>query len=398
MSSLWARCLPSTLAGWPERLHFLLLAGGIALALVSIAASQILLAFAILAVLLGWRRLSLGKLLPGMILLPATLLLLWTIIATLAGAGSLRDGLVQKLWLYSVLLLVPIFARGRGKVRWMYHAAFAVGAVSAACGLIQFAMDPKRDALNRIKGFMSIWMTFSGSLMLILVALAAYAFIYGWKNHKWVVPLALVLGAAIFLSQTRNALLGTFLGIVVILSLLKRWRALLVLTSLLIALYFVSSANIQQRLRASWNLADDNTRNRIELFGTGLRLIKEHPWIGVGQRVNIEAPRYRGTFAFPDWMYIHMHNNFLQIAAERGIPGLLLWLWFMAQLGWQAFRLFCASGGSGETGFAAAAALGGWVALLAGGMFEYNFGDSEVLTVFLFMMSAPHAAAVMDPE
>ena len=143
---------------------------------------------------------------------------------------------------------------------------------------------------------------------------------------------------------------------------------------------------------------DRNTRNRIELFGTALRLIQDHPWLGVGQRVSLEAPRYRGTFGFPDWMYLHMHNNFLQIAAERGIPGLLLWLWFMAQLGWQAFRLFCASGGSGETGFAAAAALGGWVALLAGGMFEYNFGDSEVLTLFLFMMSAPHAAAALEPE
>jgi O-antigen ligase len=90
-------------------------------------------------------------------------------------------------------------------------------------------------------------------------------------------------------------------------------------------------------------------------------------------------------------MYIHMHNNFLQIAAERGIPGLLLWIWLMGQMGWQAFRLLRRSEGKGETGFAAAAAIGGWVALLAAGMFEYNFGDSEVLVVFLFMMSAPYA-------
>jgi len=238
---------------------------------------------------------------------------------------------------------------------------------------------------------MSIWMTFSGSLMLVLVALVAYALIYGWKKHLWAAPFALVLSAALYLSQTRNALLGACLGVGLIL-LLKRPRALLVLAALVLAAFFISPARIQQRLRASWDLADINTRNRLELAGTAFRLIQAHPWIGVGQKVSTEAPRYRGTSEFPDWMYIHLHNNFLQIAAERGIPGLALWLWFMWQLGWQAFKALRASGGRGEIGFAAAAAVGGWLALLAAGMFEYNFGDSEVLIVFLFMMSAPQAA------
>jgi len=50
--------------------------------------------------------------------------------------------------------------------------------------------------------------------------------------------------------------------------------------------------------------------------------------------------------------------------------------------------------------FVSAAAVAAWVALLTAGMFEYNCGDSEVLTMFLFMMGAPHAAkpkAVISP-
>jgi len=390
MASALERLLPAN-QNPLEKAGFLLLAGGCSLALVSIAASQFLLAFSILAALLLWKKLDRKSLLPAAILLPAILLLLWTIFATLAGSGSLRDGLVKKLWLYSLFFLVPIFARGRERIRWIYHASFAVGAVSAMVGVIQFILNPKRDLLNRIKGFMSIWMTFSGSLMLVLVALVAYALVYGWKKHLWVLPLGAVIFAAIFLSQTRNALLGVCLATAVLLVLLKRPLALLAMVATLLAVYFASPPDIQNRLRASWNPADDNTKNRIELIGTGLRLIKDHPWVGVGQRVNIESLRYRGTSAFPDWMYIHMHNNFLQIAAERGIPGLLLWIWLMGQMGWQAFRLLRRSEGRGETGFAAAAAIGGWVALLAAGMFEYNFGDSEVLVVFLFMMSAPYA-------
>jgi len=397
MSKLQALSLPPSLTDWPQKTSFVLLAGGIALALVSVAGSQILLSFAILAAILQWKRLDKSALLPAAILLPTILLLAWTIGATLLGGGSLRDGLVKKLWLYSIILLVPLFARGRERIRWIYHASFAVAAVSAGYGLLQFVMNPNRDPLHRIKGFMSIWMTFSGSLMLVLVALIAYALIYGWKNHIWVVPLGLILAAALYFSQTRNALLGACLGVAMVL-LLKRPRALLILAALVLVVFIASPDRIQQRLRASWNPADDNTRNRIELFGTALRLIQAHPWVGVGQRVNIEAPNYRGTSEFPNWLYIHMHNNFLQIAAERGIPGLALWLWFMAQLGWQAFKVFRASGGGGEAGFVAAAAIGGWVALLAAGMFEYNFGDSEVLILFLFMMSAPHAAKVLSAK
>jgi len=389
--------LPPSLTTWPEKMSFALLGGGIALALVSVAGAEILVSFGILAAILQWQKLGKNALLPGAILLPTILLLAWTIGATLLGGGSLRDGLVKKLWLYSILLLVPLFARGTERIRWIYHASFAVAAVSAGYGVLQFIINPDRDPLHRIKGFMSIWMTFSGSLMLVLVALVAYAMIFGWKKHLWVIPLGLILPAALYFSQTRNALLGACLGIAIVL-LLKRPRALLILAALILVVFFASPDRIQQRLRASWNPADDNTRNRIEVFGTALRLIQAHPWVGVGQRVNIEAPNYRGTSEFPNWLYIHMHNNFLQIAAERGIPGLALWIWFMAQLGWQAFKVYRASGGTGEAAFAAAAAIGGWVALLVAGMFEYNFGDSEVLMVFLFMMSAPHAAKVLSTE
>jgi MFS family permease len=272
MASALKRLLP-THQNALEKAGFLWLAGGCSLALISIAASQFLLALSILVALLLSNKLDRKCLLPAAILFPAMLLLMWTLFATLAGSGSLRDGLVKKLWLYSLFFLVPIFARGRERVRWMYHAAFAVGAVSAAAGVIQFLLDPKRDLLDRIKGFMSIWMTFSGSLMLVLVALVAYILVYGWKKHLWALPLGALFFAAIFLSQTRNALLGVCLATAVLLVLLKRPTALLAMAAMLLAVYFASPSDIQNRLRASLNPADDNTRNRIELIGTGIRLI-----------------------------------------------------------------------------------------------------------------------------
>jgi len=392
-------CLPTTLQGSTRRVGFLFLAGCVSLVVVSIAASQILLAGAVLAAVLLWKQEGRRPLLPTSLLWPLLFLLLWTAVAVFAAGGSLRAALIRKFILFSLLFIVPLLARGAERILWIYRAVFAVSAVSAVAGLVQFALNPHRGLLDRIKGFMSIWMTFSGLLMLVLVALIAYMISMGWRKHLWGIPLIVALAAALYLSETRSAWLGAILGVATIL-VMKRPRAIVVLAALLLALYFASPASIQQRLRSGWNPNDPNTRNRIELFGTTLRLVQAHPWLGVGQRVSLEAPKYRGSLEFPDWMYLHMHNNFLQIAAERGIPGLILWLWFMLQLGWQAFRVFLSSGskateGAADSraaaGFVASAAVGGWVALLAAGMFEYNFGDSEILTIFLFMMSAPFA-------
>jgi O-antigen ligase len=171
------------------------------------------------------------------------------------------------------------------------------------------------------------------------------------------------------------------------------------LVALIAAAYLLSPAVIQHRLRAAFDPNDPNTRNRIELFGTAARLIRDHPWFGVGpQGVAVAAQSYRGDSSYPVWMYQHMHNNFLQIAAERGIPGLLLWCWLMAAFGWDAWKRLLAAQRAGppshvvrEARMVSTAAVGAWLALMAAGMFEYNFGDSEVLILFLFMVSAPYA-------
>jgi putative inorganic carbon (hco3(-)) transporter len=253
--------------------------------------------------------------------------------------------------------------------------------------------------LHRITGFMGQWMTFSGLLMLVLVASSAYILCYGWRRSSWVMAAACICAVPLILSLTRNAWLGAIAGLTVVLVLLRP-RAIAILGVALVAAYLLLPAGVKQRAQAALNPNDPNTKNRIELFETAIRVIKENPWVGVGQKgVKPAALKNRGSFEYPDWMYQHMHNNFLQIAAERGIPGLMLWLWFMSRLAWDAWRVYrvakrdCRDKSAEDIKEAlvvSVAALGAWVALLFAGLFEYNFGDSEVLTLFLFMMSAPY--------
>ena len=89
----------------------------------------------------------------------------------------------------------------------------------------------------------------------------------------------------------------------------------------------------------------------------------------------------------------HLHNVPMQIAAERGLPALAAWLWMIAILTIDMVRrLKLPASAETDTRFLAAAALGCMVAMVAAGLAEYNFGDSEFLMLFLVLMTLPYAA------
>lgn len=398
MRKLTMTLFPPSLIDLPERALFLAVAGAVSLSVVSIAASQIMLASALVAALWLWNQRG-GRIFywpPSA--WPLLAFCLWTLLtiylSPMAYPAVLES---KKFFLYTIIFLVPVALRAEGAAAWIYRAIFAVSVISSLKGISQFISNPHRGLTDRISGYMSQWMTYAGLLMLTLVALSAFIVCRGWRKIKWAIPLSLLLIVPLLLSETRSAWLGAVAGILVVV-LLRRPRAVLVLLVMILMVYFLSPPNLKRRLQTGLDPEDPNTRNRIELFETSLRLIRDNPWFGVGPKnVSHEALRYRGSNEYPDWMYQHMHNNFLQMASERGIPGLLIWMWFMGSLAWESLVVFRSAGGfSSHRQFedngalvASAAALGAWTALLVAGMFEYNFGDSEILTLFLFMASAP---------
>jgi putative inorganic carbon (hco3(-)) transporter len=375
---------------------FVALAGSIASALVSIAASQILLAIALIGWLATVKRQDIKWISKLPFIPPLVAFFLWTIATALISPNSVSSLVsAKKFFLFSILFLVPAIVRGRGRLLWIYKAIFVFSAMAGVSGISQYLANTNRDLLHRISGFMSHWMTYSGLLMLVLVLLISYALNIRWRDRPWAIALCCLICAAIILSETRNVWVGAIAGSVLVI-LLKQPRAIFSLLAIVLALYIVSPARIKQRLQTSWDLKDPNTSNRIEIWGTYLRLIEDHPCFGVGlKNTSREALKYRGNSKYLDWAYQHAHNNFLQIAAERGIPGLILWLWFMIRLGWDALKIYrisrISTADSREALTSSLAALGSLTALLIAGTFEYNFGDSEILTLFLFLAGAPYA-------
>ena len=86
----------------------------------------------------------------------------------------------------------------------------------------------------------------------------------------------------------------------------------------------------------------------------------------------------------------HLHNTPLQIAVERGLVGLALWLWIFLAFFVRAGRILRrVPPGAAADRALVAGALAAVAAFLVSGLFEYNFGDTEVLLVTLAVMALP---------
>ncbi|MGQ9919082.1 MAG: O-antigen ligase family protein [Bryobacteraceae bacterium] len=369
--------------------------GAAAAAVVSIAASQLLLAAALLCLLaarMRWRLPQGWPLLGGFFL--------WTL-ASLALSDAPAAGWPQVRKFYVWLMLPAVLstvneARHARRLAWGWLAG---GAASAVWGCGQFAwkyLAAQRAGAdfytayigNRITGFNSHWMTFSGQIMIALLAGAALAL---WAVERGRARLsawlcAALMAAALVLAMTRGVWIGAFAGAFYLLWQWRR-RAAAVLPVAAGAVLLLGPAELRQRavsIVKPHGVTDSNL-HRIYSWRTGLEMIRSHPWFGVGpERVGARFREFIPADLPPEpppGYYAHLHNIYLHWAAERGVPAALaavmFFLWQLA-LAWRRARAAAA-----ELRWVHHAAVAVILAVMVTGLFEYNLGDSEVLAMTL---------------
>ena len=287
-----------------------------------------------------------------------------------------------------LLVIVPLayrlFRGNRGLLA--VDVIITVGALSAMLGIVQYLILNYDNLGRRPQGTLGLYMTYSGLLM--LVTCAAVARIMFAQHHRgWAAFVLPALVIALAFTLTRSAWVGACVG-VGILFLLRDFRLIALLPIALGAFLILAPPNLSARLYSIISLTDPSNIDRVAMMKSGWRMLKKDPLTGVGPDMVIQVyPTVRDKTAV-NQLNPHLHNVPLQIAAERGIPALLLWIWFLVTLVRDFLRQRHASHPSLSN--AGLAVIG---AMLAAGLFEYNFGDSEFLMLFLVLVTLPYAAA-----
>jgi len=310
-------------------------------------------------------------------------------VASALGSGNRVASLIdcKQLVLFLMVPIVVRVARGNRPMRTL-NVVIALGSVGALVGLAEyFLMAHTED--YRPTGLLSHYMTYSGVLMLVTCAAAA-RLLFPAGQIAWPAVAVPALLLALIVTRTRNAWIGTLAGISTLLG--ARRRRLLMSVPVLVALFLLlAPEHIRDRAYSIVNPHDPTNQDRIVMLHMGWDMVRDHPWLGVGpDQVKVVYAQYRQKYPQAvNPTNPHLHNVPVQIAAERGLPALAAWLWFVAV----AFRGLVRQIGRGETPALTAAALAALVAMLLAGLFEYNFGDSEFLMLFLGLLTLPAAAA-----
>jgi O-antigen ligase len=290
-----------------------------------------------------------------------------------------------------LFLIIPIVYMGFTKENVLKKANLALlvsACVSCIYSLFYFIF--KASPGERIEGFMGNPMT-QGGLLLLFSCMALSIFLYSRNRTRYLWGLGFLLSLfALILTQTRSAWIGLVIAVFIILLLYKPLT--LIIMPLAIGLFLlISPQMIKERALSSFGLKGYN-KVRIEYIRTGIKIIKEYPLFGTGpDTVDIvfQDPKYE--LSKEAKRNVHLHNNIIQTAAERGIPTLLAWLTFMV---WIFISLFNLLKNKDPTlrpfAVAGLAALFG---LFTAGLFEYNFADSEITALFLYMITIPFSLA-----
>jgi O-antigen ligase len=318
----------------------------------------------------------------------------WPLVAyaglTLLSAGFSGDPSVsvedcKQLVLFLLVPVVYDLARG-GRARLVVTVALTVGAASAIIGIVQYGILNYDNLGRRMQGTLSHWMTYAGTLMLMVTAAVA-RLLYDSKDRTWAAMIMPALVVSLALTLTRSAWLGAAAGVGVLL-LSKDFRLLAVLPVVLVATFAVAPGQLTSRMYSIVDVNDETNRDRLAMLEAGASIVRDHPLTGVGpDMVQRVYPDYRVPYAVKP-TNPHLHNVPMQIAAERGLPALAAWLWFVVSLTRGLLRIV-----RGRRHMAlAAGGLSAVTAMLVAGMFEYNFGDSEFLMLFLVLVTLPFAA------
>ena len=372
----------------------------------SIAVSQILLGIGLALVLLGRPEVNFPP-----IRLPLALFFAATVLADLL-SGHPLTGLpqIRKFFVFGIVVLVSSAFRNAAQFRNLFLSWVGIAVLSAADGFVQ-VLARRQEALrlnwntydyyldDRIKGFAGHWMTFGGEQMIVLLILLSFLLFAcprGWRALGW--SCAAVLWISLMLGLTRSIfLLGVPVGALYLLWAFRPWT-LALLPILALLSYVAMPFQVRERVRsviAPHGTLDSNTHRSITRR-TGWEMVKSHPWFGLGpEQIKPQFDAYVPAGIqrpLPKGWYGHLHNIYLQYAAERGVPALVFLLWMIGKMLMDFTRALRSGALTQEYRYIVHGAIAVIGAVLAEGFFEYNLGDSEVLTMFLVVTTGAYAS------
>lgn len=355
---------------------------------ISIAAGSLLLTAAI-AVILVWSAVERKWIFPKTSLdyffLAYIIIELLTATFSIESAHALRNA--KRLLLIGIVYAVFVSFTSKEKIGKSLMIISSVVAL-LSIGEIYFYFHAHEQRLYVFQHYM----TTGGLKMMISLLLVPHIIDKKTERKKRIffASVFLPIFAALILTNTRSAWLGFVAGIFV-LSILE-YRRLFAVLVVLLALFFAFAPQQQiDRAKSIIDLHDPSNYGRLNMWSTGITIWKDYPLLGTGDidlHTLYDKYKQQGDTEYGG----HLHNNFVQILVTLGAVGFFIVLTLWGAILFQEFKIFRFVYKETILKNSTLGALAIFVGFLVAGMFEWNFGDHEIMVFVWFSVGIALAA------
>ena len=301
-------------------------------------------------------------------------------------------------WLLLVFFLVVNNIEEEVKVKKLLTILIAVSTLVGFYAIWQhyFGMDLYRNRLLEPRGgvFISLGLfghhlTFGGYYMLVFLLASVFLLNAKRAGVYRIVDFSapIVLGFSLIFSYARSAWLGGVMGILTF-GFLKGGKFILFLVLgvfVLCLLIYVIEPTSWDRIKEIDFSKNKPESTRIRLWQTSINMIKDKPiWgIGLGNFGKL-FNRYKVEGIYDTTC--HPHNDFLNVAVNSGLLGLLAYLSMWAIFLYSTIKVTIKNR---KTGFGNSVQMGGIVAIVAflfASLFQCYYTDAEVNMLIMFIL------------
>lgn len=205
-------------------------------------------------------------------------------------------------------------------------------------------------------------------------------------RRKYLILIMLPIFISMMLTQSRNVFLAFFLCLLVYGIVINR-KFLIVYIILLIAGALILPDKYTYRIKSITDMTHLSNKSRLEMWTVGWKMFKDHPLTGVADSHIREIYE---TYKKPEESSegVHLHSNFMMILATTGIFGFAGFILMFTAIFIKQIEYYRKSVMLKEKMLIFGSILV-FISFQISGIFEWNFGDHEVMTVYFFLISVP---------
>jgi len=282
----------------------------------------------------------------------------------------------KRLPLWSISIFIPFVFDTKEDAKELLKYFLIFGVITSAASITQYIVS--NGEIERLTMF-THYMTAGGMLMTLSLLMIPVVITKGspksWKIFSGVG--LLITLPALILTSTRSSWLGFILGVIII-GIMMRKEIIYLLLVGIVVFFFFAPQNMKERVESIWNLNHPNNIGRLHMWEGGIEIWKNNPILGVGDHdLKTEYAKYRKPAENEDGG--HLHNIVIMWLATGGLLGLSAMLFLLYQIGYGLLKTYH----SGNDWITSSISMGGFACFfgyLLNGMFEWNFGDTEIVT------------------